>query len=176
MLFEYLKAVAKYWWAIITGLGLTVVDGVERTFGTWYVFPLWARLLTGIGGIVFAQYCAYRELALTVVNFSGKFTSRLRETHRNAQLQWSLLDAPGATYTAQTICKQVDELAAALSRLYSECPDGIDAQPLRHAIESLHATKAHRLGNMIGSQHELDKVSKYMQAALDDIRLMLENM
>lgn len=57
----YIRAVGKHWVVIITSLGLTVVDFVERIFGTWFVFPLWLKLATGISGLIVAQYLAYRD-------------------------------------------------------------------------------------------------------------------
>lgn len=58
---EYVRAVSKHWGVIIIVLGLTVVDFVERIFGTWFVFPLWLRLTIGISGLIVAQYLAYRD-------------------------------------------------------------------------------------------------------------------
>jgi len=58
---EYLRAVGKHWAVIIIGLCLTVMDFVERIFGTWFVFPLWLRLTIGIAALILAQYLAYRD-------------------------------------------------------------------------------------------------------------------
>ena len=33
---EYLRAILKYWWLIIVGPFLTLLDFVERAFSTWY--------------------------------------------------------------------------------------------------------------------------------------------
>ena len=41
----YIKAVGKYWWAIVTGLVLTLLDGAERLLGTWYRPPLPASMV-----------------------------------------------------------------------------------------------------------------------------------
>ena len=60
-IWEYVRAVGKHWGVIIISLGLTVVDFVERIFGTWFVFPLWFRLTIGISGLVVAQFLAYRD-------------------------------------------------------------------------------------------------------------------
>jgi hypothetical protein len=45
---RYLCATAKYWYAIIAGIALGWVDVFERVFGTWWVFPVWVRLTTGV--------------------------------------------------------------------------------------------------------------------------------
>jgi hypothetical protein len=170
---EYIKAVARYWWAIVTGLVLTLLDGVERLFGFWYLPPRWAKLSTGIAGLVLAQYLAYRDLARRVADSEDEFKEQARRVLRNAELQWALVDKPDARVTPEMICKQVDGLRSALERLYSECPDSTNSQPMRDAIDKLHATKAHRVGNLIGSQQDLDKVFELMRYALADVRGML---
>jgi hypothetical protein len=59
---RYLCATAKYWYAIIAGIALGWVDVFERVFGTWWVFPVWVRLTTGVLGLIVAQFLAYRDL------------------------------------------------------------------------------------------------------------------
>jgi hypothetical protein len=59
---RYLFAVAKYWYAIIAGLALTLVDVFERVFGTWWIFPVWVRVTSIMLGLVVAQFLAYRDL------------------------------------------------------------------------------------------------------------------
>ncbi len=61
VIWQYVRAVLKYWWLIVVGLGLTLLDLVERTFGTWWTFPLPVRVAAAIGGVVVAQYLAYRD-------------------------------------------------------------------------------------------------------------------
>ncbi len=102
-----------------------------------------------------------------------EFKQRLRGAFRNAELQWSLLDKD-AWATDQALCRQVEEFRAALIELYSLCPPDFDAQPLHDAIEKLHATKAHRLGNRIGSRHDADRVCEQMKAALAEVGGILE--
>lgn len=58
---EYIRAVLKHWGVLIISLGLTVVDFVERIFGTWFVFPLWLKVTVGVSGLIVAQYLAYRD-------------------------------------------------------------------------------------------------------------------
>jgi hypothetical protein len=169
----YVKALAKHWWAIVTGLVLTLLDGVERLFGFWYLPPRWAKLTTGIGGLVLAQYLAYRDLASRIADSAAAFKEQARQALRNAELQWELLDEPNTTATPQIICKQVDEFRDALEILYSQCPPELNSQPLRDAVAKLHATKTHRMGNFFGSQQEADKICELMNGALADVSTML---
>ncbi len=62
LVWEYVRAVAKYWWLVIVALGLTWLDLAERIFGTWYTPPLWARITAGVAGLTVAQFLAYRDL------------------------------------------------------------------------------------------------------------------
>ncbi len=66
VVWEYLKAVGRYWWIIVVGLGLTIMDFVERIFATWFQPPSWARIATAITGFTIAQYLAYRRLRLAI--------------------------------------------------------------------------------------------------------------
>lgn len=59
---DYLIAVGKHWYSIVAGVGLGWVDLLERSFGTWRIFPLWVRLTTGAVGLTIAQFLAYRDL------------------------------------------------------------------------------------------------------------------
>jgi diguanylate cyclase (GGDEF)-like protein len=102
-----------------------------------------------------------------------EFKQRLRGVFRHAELQWFLLDRD-TWATDQTLCKQVDEFRAALTELYRLCPPGFNSQPLHDAIEKLHATKAHRLGNRIGSRQDVDRVCEQMRAALAEVGGILE--
>jgi hypothetical protein len=102
------------------------------------------------------------------------FNEYLRQMFRVADLEWSLLNKPEKRVTPQMICKQVDELRGGLAILYGKCPSGVDSQPLRDAIEKLDETKDHRVGNLIGSQSEADRVCGLMEAALASIRKMVE--
>jgi hypothetical protein len=102
------------------------------------------------------------------------FNEYLRQMFRIADLEWSLLNKPGKSVTPQTICKQVDELRGGLAILYGKCPSAVDSQPLRDAIEKLDETRDYRLGNLIGSQREADRVCELMEGALATVRAMLE--
>lgn len=95
-----------------------------------------------------------------------EFSEQMRQVIRIAYLEWSLLNEPGRRVSDQTICKQVDDLRAALALLYGKCPIGIDSQPLRESIKKLDETRNYRRGNMIGSKREADQVCGLMEAAL----------
>ena len=105
-------------------------------------------------------------------NPTTEFEQQLRQIVRSADLEWSLLNKSGNRVTPQMICRQVDELRAALAKLYSQSPTTADSQPLRAAIEKLDATRTHRLGNLIGSQRESDQVCEQMESALTAVREM----
>jgi hypothetical protein len=164
--YAYVKAVSGYWWAILTGLVLTVLDGVERLFGTWYRPPLWAKLTTGIAGFVVAQYLAYRDLAHNAPNPTNEFNQRLRILFRDTELRWSMLDRPDSFVTPQTICKHVDDFHTRLMTLYSQCPPSLDSQPLRDVIEKLQSTNNFRLGNHVGSKQDADRICELMKVAI----------
>ena len=169
---QYVKAVLRYWWAVVTGLVLTLVDGAERIFGTWYLPPRWAKIATAVGGLAVAQYLAYRELARNQADKSSpesEFSQRLREAYRKAELQWVPVRVPTARVAPEVVSKQVDSFAEALADLYSRCPPKFDCQPLTDAVAELAATKVHRFGNRIGSQRELDLVCALMEAALEKV-------
>jgi len=101
------------------------------------------------------------------------FNEYLRQMYRVAELEWSLLNKPGKRVAPQQICKQVDELRGGLAILYGKCPNAVDSRPLRDAIEKLEETRDHRVGNLIGSQMELDQVCGLMEAALAKVREMV---
>jgi hypothetical protein len=61
VIWQYIRAVLKYWWLIVVGLGLTLLDFIERIFSTWWTFPLSVRVTAAIGGVMVAQYLAYRD-------------------------------------------------------------------------------------------------------------------
>src|SRR6266851_2248841 len=165
---EYIKAVGRHWWAIVTGLVLTLLDGAERLLGTWYLPPLWAKIATAVAGLVLAQYLAYRELAQSRPNPISNFKDRLREVFRAAELEWSQTTA--AEYVpAPVICNQIDGFSAELAKLYSQSPPSWDSQPLRHVIEKLRATKNLRVGNNIPSLDVGNQICEQMDAALADV-------
>jgi hypothetical protein len=101
------------------------------------------------------------------------FHEYLRQMFRIANLGWSLLNKPDKRVTPRAICKQVDDLRAALAILYGKCPSEIDSQPLVDAIEKLDGTRKYRVGNLIGSQAELDQVCGLMDGALAAMRSMI---
>ncbi len=102
-----------------------------------------------------------------------EFTEQLRQIVRIADLEWSLPNKPTAHVTAQMVCREVDALRAALALLYGKCPNTVDSQPLRDAIEKLDETRNHRFGNLIGSQTEMDRVSELMETALRAVATMV---
>jgi hypothetical protein len=106
-------------------------------------------------------------------NTTAEFVEHLRQVVRIADLEWSLLNKPGKWVTAQMVCNEVDQLRAALALLYGKCPTGVDSLPLRDAVEKLDKTKDHRIGNLIGSQQEADKVCELMSSALVAVRAMV---
>ncbi len=171
-LIQYIKAVLRYWWAVLTGLALTLLDGTERIFGTWYLPPRWAKIATAVGGLVVAQYLAYRELTRNQADKSSaesEFRQRLREAYRKAELRWAPVREPAARVSPEVISKQVDIFAETLADLYSRCPPQVDCQPLKDAVAELAATKVYRFGNRIGSQWEADLVCALMEAALEKV-------
>ena len=111
--------------------------------------------------------------AQTTGHTTIEFNEQLRQMVRIADLEWSLLNKPGNRVAPQMLCKQVDGLRVALAILYGKCPNAVDSQPLRDAIEKLDATRNHRVGNLIGSQSEADQVSELMEAALTAVRAMI---
>jgi hypothetical protein len=64
---EYARAVLKYWWVIVVGLGLTWLDLGERVLGTWFTPPPWAKLTAAAIGLFLAQYLSYRDAARTKI-------------------------------------------------------------------------------------------------------------
>lgn len=111
--------------------------------------------------------------AQTSGSTTNEFNEHLRQIVRIADLEWSLLNKSGSHVTPQIICKQVDDLRAALALLYGKCPSTLGSQPLRSAIEKLDETKKHRFGNLIGSQTEGDHVCQLMEAALSIVAEMV---
>jgi hypothetical protein len=95
-----------------------------------------------------------------------EFNEQMRQIIRIADLEWSLLNEPGRRVSDQMICKQVDDLRAALALLYGKCPTGVDSKPLRESVKKLDETRNYRRGNMIGSKREADQVCGLMEAAL----------
>jgi hypothetical protein len=171
----YVKAVFSHWWAIVTGLALTVLDGIERLFGTWYIAPRWAKVATGVAGLVVAQYQAYRDLARSTPDSSAAFKEQLRTVFREAELEWHLIDMPDSpVVTPETICTHVDDFCTELTVLYSQCPPSWDSRSLREVIEKLHATKKLRIGKHVGSIHDAERICDQMKVALADIRAMLQ--
>jgi hypothetical protein len=76
---RYLYAVAKYWYAIIAGIALGWVDLFERVFGTWWIFPVWVRLTTGVFGLIVAQFLAYRDLDVERARKIKEFETALQD-------------------------------------------------------------------------------------------------
>ena len=179
---DYTKAVGKYWWAIVPGLVLTLMDGIERLFGAWYLPPLWAKVTTGIAGLVLAQYLAYRDLAHTTLDTTAAFKERLRAVFRSAELRWSL-NQPRLGWDTETLCKQVNEFRVALSAVYAESPPSWDSEALRGVIERLKAMEEFHVdfgGRESASRKELtraqrnaDEIREQMKTALADVRTML---
>jgi hypothetical protein len=62
LLRDYLWAVLKHWYAVGAGLVLGVVDLVERSRATWYLFPEWLVVTTAVAILASAQFLAYRDL------------------------------------------------------------------------------------------------------------------
>lgn len=63
LIWEYIRTVLKYWWLLIVGLGLTLLDFAERLLGTWWIIPPMLRLGVGTACAAIAQYLAYRDLS-----------------------------------------------------------------------------------------------------------------
>ena len=59
---QYFRSVAKYWWLIVVGLGLTLLDFAERLLGTWWIIPRPAWVVIGVVCLAVAQYLTYRDL------------------------------------------------------------------------------------------------------------------
>ena len=97
----------------------------------------------------------------------------IEANREDCRSEWALLNKPTAHVTAQTVCREVDTLRAALVLLYGKCPNTVDTRPLRDAIEKLDETRNHRFGNLIGSQTEIDHVSELMEAALRAVASMV---
>lgn len=110
--------------------------------------------------------------AQTKGNTAAEFNEQLRQVVRIADLEWSLLNSPDNWVTPQMICRQIDDLRGALALLYGKCPNAIDSQPLRTAIEMLDQTRKHRMGNLIGSKTSIDAVCDLMQTALAAVGAM----
>ena len=72
LLWMYARRVLRYWWVVVVEVVLVATDFVERFFGDWYRFPLWAKVAIGSGVLVVAQYLAYRELAISKENIQAE--------------------------------------------------------------------------------------------------------
>jgi len=55
------------------------VDVFERVFGTWWVFPVWVRLTTGVLGLIVAQFLAYRDLDVERAGKIKEFETALQK-------------------------------------------------------------------------------------------------
>ncbi len=62
VLSKYIRAVSKYWWVVLVGWLLGIVDLAERILGTWWLPTAWTKWAAGIVGLVTAQFLAYRDL------------------------------------------------------------------------------------------------------------------
>jgi hypothetical protein len=172
---NYIKAVSTHWWAVLSGLVLTILDGVERIFGAWYLPPRWAKITTAVIGLTVAQYLAYRDLACQFPDATSEFKQQLRTILRDAQLEWSLIDKPDSWIPEQTLCKQVDGFRHNLATLYSQSPPSWDSAPLRAVIEQLDATKHLRMGTRIPSRNAGEQICEQMRAALSTVGAMIEH-
>jgi hypothetical protein len=104
-----------------------------------------------------------------------EFNDHLRQVVRVVDMEWSLLNRSETPVMTQTICKQVDDLRAALAILYGKCPSSVESKPLSDAIEKLDATRNYRMGNQIGSRREADQVAALMEAALTCVHAMVSD-
>jgi hypothetical protein len=134
---NYIKAVSTHWWAVLSGLVLTILDGVERIFGAWYLPPRWAKITTAVIGLTVAQYLAYRDLACQFPDATSEFKQQLRTILRDAQLEWSLIDKPDSWIPEQTLCKQVDGFRHNLATLYSHIYGDAATADMRDAHEKV---------------------------------------
>ena len=51
---DYAHSVARYWWLVLGGGVLTIMDLAERALGTWWLPPAWAKWTTLVTGLVIA--------------------------------------------------------------------------------------------------------------------------
>ena len=79
---DYILAVARYWYAIVVGVGLSWLDLVERVFGKSWNYPWWARLTSMTLGLATAQFLAYRDLRLAHL---GELEALQDERERESQ-------------------------------------------------------------------------------------------
>jgi hypothetical protein len=100
IVWEYLKAVGRYWWIIVVGLGLTIMDFIERIFATWFQPPSWTRITTAIASFIVAQYLAYRRLRLAIGGGAErrvKIEKLAAALKAGRGLQWESRYRPGIT-------------------------------------------------------------------------------
>jgi len=178
-LFTYLKAFFSDWLTIMSG-PFSVLLTVVALWSTQRIY----KILFGIFAVIcaiFGSYRVWRKERLAAYSFYDKyaglkaeFLQKLRIAFRNAELQWSSVRNPQVSAFPQEACIKIDEFCAAIEELYSECPAEVDSQLLRNAIEKLRTTRTHRLGNLVGSQDELNQVCELMSAALTDVQSMLQ--
>jgi hypothetical protein len=64
IVWAYVQAVCRQWWAFVVDVLLVATDVTERIFGTWLLPPTWVKVAIGVAVLVVAQYLAYRELWL----------------------------------------------------------------------------------------------------------------
>jgi hypothetical protein len=168
----YIKAVGKYWWAMVTGLTLTLLDGAERVLGTWYTPPLWAKVTAGVAGLAVAQYLAYRDLACSAMDATAEFKERLRTLFRRAELRLSSIDA---LRSPREILEHIDDFRASLETLYAECPPSWDSRQLRAVVEILDAT-ARGIGrnSMTLPEQAAERLYLQMKGALAEVQAMLQ--
>lgn len=97
---DYLKAVIRYWWIVAVGLGLTIMDFVERIFATWYQPPLWARVSAAVAGLMIANYLAFRDVRLQLLAMAkskGKDEVLAAALEAGRGLQWEASYRPATT-------------------------------------------------------------------------------
>jgi hypothetical protein len=168
----YIKVVGKYWWAMVTGLALTLLDGAERVLGTWYLPPLWAKVTAGVAGLAVAQYLAYRYLARSVMDTTAEFKERLRTLFRKTEVRLSSI---GTLRSPREILEHIDDFRAALATLYSECPPSWDSRQLREVVQRLDATSRFMGQDFtILPEQTAERLYRQMNGALDDVRGMLQ--
>lgn len=126
---QYIRAVCKHWVVIIVTLGLTVVDFVERIFGTWFIPPLWLKVAIGIGGLVVAQYLAYRDFA------KAKYE---RMTDEQISLK---TDNDSLRYGVTQLEEQIDRLTAENTKLKTRPYDEAQQQTVQSKLKTYSDTE-----------------------------------
>jgi hypothetical protein len=71
-LWFYIRRVCRHWWFLLVEVVLVTTDALERYYGIWIIFPLWSKIVIGVGVLFIAQYLTYRELAIEKENLQAK--------------------------------------------------------------------------------------------------------